>query len=196
MRKHGKTTTPSSPSFNCSQPVPFSFLYISSKVKPSGISVLSRFWLTDRMSFLLNFPRCNMSNYGRCALFCRSLCLELTSWAYPAININSCLQAITKDISTPADIAPSALETIIFYCFVAYISALTYYLLPQPTDSVKALAGNWQRLSRLSSSVAGHTVYSTRAFQFAIRIIMRIDSFCKKNRPFDSLVVMQLFLLI
>jgi len=27
----------------------------------------------------------------------------------------------------------------------------------------------------------------TRAFQFAIRI----DSFCKKNRPFDSLVVMQ-----
>jgi len=31
-----------------------------------------------------------------------------------------------------------------------------------------------------------------RAFQFAIRI----DSFCKKNRPFDSLVVMQFFLLI
>jgi len=57
------------------------------------------------------------------------LCLELTSWAYPAININSCLQALTKDISAPADIASSALETIIFYCFTGYISALTYYLL-------------------------------------------------------------------
>ena len=54
-------------------------------------------------------------------LFRRSLRLELTSWAYPAININrpSCLQALTKDISTPADIAPSALETRIFYCFMA-----------------------------------------------------------------------------
>ena len=50
-------------------------------------------------------------------------------WAYSEININSCLQALTKDISTPADIAPSALETVVFYCFVGYISALTYYLL-------------------------------------------------------------------
>jgi len=41
----------------------------------------------------------------------------------------SCRQALTKDISTPADIAHSALETIIFYCFMGYISALTYYLL-------------------------------------------------------------------
>ena len=31
-------------------------------------------------------------------LFRRSLRLELTSWAYPAININSCLQALTKII--------------------------------------------------------------------------------------------------
>jgi len=36
---------------------------------------------------------------------------------------------LTKDISTPADIAPSALETIVFYCFMGYISALTYFLL-------------------------------------------------------------------
>ena len=62
-------------------------------------------------------------------LFRRSLRLELTSWAYPAININSCLQALTEDISTPADIAPSALETIVFYSFMGYISALTYNLL-------------------------------------------------------------------
>jgi len=33
------------------------------------------------------------------------------------------------DIYTPADIAPSALETIIFYYFMGYTSALTYYLL-------------------------------------------------------------------
>ena len=48
------------------------------------------------------------------------------------INIDVCLaihSALTKDISTPADIAPSALETIIFDCFIGYISALTYYLL-------------------------------------------------------------------
>ena len=30
---------------------------------------------------------------------------------------------------TPADIAPSALETIIFDCFMGSVSALTYYLL-------------------------------------------------------------------
>jgi len=82
----------------------------------------------------------DVSNYGRRAFFFagpyvwnslslrRALRLELTSWAYPAININGCLQALTEDISTPADIAPSALETIISYCFMAYIiSALTYY---------------------------------------------------------------------
>jgi len=28
-----------------------------------------------------------------------------------------------------------------------------------------------------------------------IRLVMRIDSFCKKNQPFDSVVVMQFFLL-
>ena len=168
MRKHGKTTTPSSPPFNRSEPVPFSFLYISCKVKPSGISVLSRFWLTDRMSFLLNFPRCNMSNYGRCA-FCFA---SPYAWSSLPEHIQQSKSIAVFNISTPADIAPSTLEIIIFHCFVAYISALTYYLLPWPTDSVKALAGNWQRLS---SSVACHTVYSTRAFQFAIRIVMRID---------------------
>jgi len=73
------------------------------------------------------FPRYNMSNYGRRAFCFAGLRLELTFWAYPAININSCLQAFTKDISTPADIAPSALETIIFYCSVH--SLITYYLL-------------------------------------------------------------------
>ena len=46
----------------------------------------------------------------------------------PATNINSCLQALTQDISAPADIAPSALETTISCCFIGYISALTYYL--------------------------------------------------------------------
>jgi len=55
--------------------------------------------------------------WSTCVLFRRSLRLELTSWAYPAININRCLQTLTKDISTPADIAPSALETIIFLLF-------------------------------------------------------------------------------
>jgi len=44
-------------------------------------------------------------------------------------NQSICLQALTKDISIPADIAPSALETIIFYCSMGYICALTYYLL-------------------------------------------------------------------
>jgi len=42
---------------------------------------------------LLNFPRFNLSNYGRSTfvLFRRSSRLELTCWAYPTININSCL---------------------------------------------------------------------------------------------------------
>ena len=40
--------------------------------------------------------------------------------------MNGCLQALTKEISTPLDIAPSALETIVFYCFKGYISALTW----------------------------------------------------------------------
>jgi len=42
--------------------------------------------------------------------------------------------------------------------------------------------------------------HPSRAFQVAIRFdslcdSIRIDSFCKNNRPFDSLVVMQFFLL-
>jgi len=45
------------------------------------------------------------------------------------LDINSSLQALTKDISTPADITPSALEIITFYCFMGYISALTDHLL-------------------------------------------------------------------
>jgi len=80
----------------------------------------------------MTFERSSLQHvklWSTCVLFRRSFRLKLTSWAYPAININSCLQALTKDISTPEDIAPSALETIIFYCFMGYISALTYYLL-------------------------------------------------------------------
>ena len=42
-------------------------------------------------------------------------------------------EAHTKDISTPADIAPSALETIILHCFMSYISAL---LLPSRAVNV------------------------------------------------------------
>ena len=42
---------------------------------------------------------------------------------------DSCLQALTEDISTPADVAPSALETIIFDCCMGCISAQTYCLL-------------------------------------------------------------------
>ena len=81
----------------------------------------------DLKTFLFLATTCQ--TWSTCILFRQSLHLELTSWAYPAININSCLQALTKDISTLADIAPSALETIIFYCFMGYISALTYFLL-------------------------------------------------------------------
>jgi len=82
------------------------------------------FFRTDDMDSLQH-----VKLWSTCVLFRRSLRMKLTSWAYPAININSCLQALTKDISTPADIALSALETIVFYCFIGYISALTYYLL-------------------------------------------------------------------
>jgi len=50
---------------------------------------------------LLNFPRYNVSNYGL-----RAFCFAWNSLPeHPAININSCLQALTKDISTPADLA-------------------------------------------------------------------------------------------
>jgi len=46
--------------------------------------------------------------------------------------VNQLSSSAHKDIyklTPPADIAPSALETIIFYCFMGYISALTYYSL-------------------------------------------------------------------
>jgi len=45
----------------------------------------------------------------------------------------------SPDISTPADIAPSALQTIIFYCFMGYISALIYYLLLLQLGSRRAV---------------------------------------------------------
>jgi len=52
----------------------------------------------------------NMSNYGRHA-FCFAgpyICNSLPE--HPAININSWLKALTKDISTPADIAPKRIR--------------------------------------------------------------------------------------
>ena len=55
--------------------------------------------------------------------------VELISWAYPLININSCLQAITKDISTPADIAPSALETIVGAYFIVLWTIQVHWLI-------------------------------------------------------------------
>jgi len=53
---------------------------------------------------------CRLTAKNRDQLRNPTLCNQV--WA-----INICLQALTKDISTPADIAPSTLETIIFYCF-------------------------------------------------------------------------------
>jgi len=41
--------------------------------------------------------------------------------------IRQALQVLTKDIFTPADIAPSVLETMISYCCMGYIIAPTYY---------------------------------------------------------------------
>ena len=60
----------------------------------------------------------------------RSVSPVLTSGTH-LLSISGNQQALTKDISTPADIAATALglRTIIFYCFMGYISALTYYLL-------------------------------------------------------------------
>jgi len=81
---------------------------------------------------LNNFPRYNMSNYGRRAFRFAGPYVwnSLPEHIRQSTSIfDSCRQALTEDISTPADIAPSALETIVFYCFMGYISALTYYLL-------------------------------------------------------------------
>jgi len=60
----------------------------------------------------------------------RSVSPVLTSGTH-LLSISGNQQALTKDIATPADIAATALglRTIIFYCFMGYISALTYYLL-------------------------------------------------------------------
>jgi len=67
---------------------------------------------------LLNFPRYNVSNYGRRAFcFAGPYVWNSLPEHNPAININSCLQALTKDISTAADIAPSALQTILILLF-------------------------------------------------------------------------------
>ena len=65
---------------------------------------------------LLNFPRYNMSSYGRRAsCFTGPYVWNSLPEHIRTIKVNSCLQALNKDISTPADIAPSALETIVFY---------------------------------------------------------------------------------
>jgi len=69
---------------------------------------------------LFNFPRYNMSNYGRRA-FCFAGPYVWNSLPEDIRQSTSiAVQALTKDISTAADIAPSALATIIFYCFMGY----------------------------------------------------------------------------
>ena len=75
--------------------------------------------LPDAVNYVLLADDFRIFLATTCILFRRFLRLELTSSAYPAINFNCCLQALTKDISARADIAPSALETIIFYCLWA-----------------------------------------------------------------------------
>ena len=77
---------------------------------------------------LLNFTRYNVSNYGRLAFCFAGLYVwnSLPEHIRQSASTNSCLLALTKDISTSADIAPSVSETIVFYCFMGYISALTY----------------------------------------------------------------------
>jgi len=71
-----------------------------------------------------------MSNYGRRA-FCFAgphVWNSLPEHIRQSTSIAVFKRLLYKDISTPADIAPSTLETIIFYCLMGYISALTYYL--------------------------------------------------------------------
>jgi len=80
---------------------------------------------------------CRLTAKNRDQLRNPTLCNRV--WA-----INICLQALTEDISTPADIAPSTLETIIFYCFFGgggYISDLTYYYLLLVFGSAKTGLG-------------------------------------------------------
>ena len=70
-----------------------------------------------------------VSAHFRCLYDYRKLDVCMKFYESIVSSVDSCLQALTNDISTPADIALSALQTIIFYCFMGYISALTYYLL-------------------------------------------------------------------
>ena len=71
-----------------------------------------------------------MSNYGRRA-FCFAgvyVWSSFTLWTHSTIDIIGYLQALIKNLRTPAD-CWSALDTIFLNCFMHYISVLTYYLL-------------------------------------------------------------------
>jgi len=80
----------------------------------------------------LNFSGYNMSNYGRRA-FCfagpyvwNSLPEHIRQSTSIAVFKRSVKTFLFQQISYPA---PSTLETIVFYCFMGYISALANYLL-------------------------------------------------------------------
>jgi len=85
-------------------------------------------------------------------LFHRSLCLELI-----AVFKRSLKTFLLQHI------APSTLETIAFYCFMSYVSALTYYLLLlRMTRSVDILSDQhqvlWSHRASLAVTMTGRFV--------------------------------------
>jgi len=78
---------------------------------------------------LLNFPRYIVSNYGRRA-FCFAgpyVWNSLPEHIRQSISIAVFKRSLKTLLILLQHMAPSELETIIFYCFMGYISALTYY---------------------------------------------------------------------
>ena len=90
--------------------------------------VAGRRQLCSASRWLLDFPRFNMSNYGRRAFSFagpHSSHLEFTTWSATNFSLLSYVQTLAEDIFIWADYAFSALETIL-NCLMGYISACTF----------------------------------------------------------------------
>jgi len=78
----------------------------------------------------------------------RSSCLELTARTSATNHFNQPFQALSKNVFIRADIALSALETLLFnelYKFTYLLTLLTYLLCftPQPQGITALLAGTY-----------------------------------------------------
>ena len=138
------------------------------------------------LSWLVDGPARPPHN-GCCCRLLGVLCIyAIIRPTYSHTNLKNCdsIQKVSKDTATVPMLTTSK-----------WTLAESFPLCSVDTDSMP-MSDEKQADKHLPAYNQQCSLEHSNSQFESIRFVMRIDSFCKKNRPFDSLVVMQFFLLI